>query len=617
MYVNGDAFGINLSNAKSQTKKSTDEDSKLQKYLKYFTDSWTYAQQNFHQRWERNWKAYNNQHSKKNHPGTIEAFVPMVNSTVNTIEASLFGSIPSIKYIPDHPDQEADTEVLNEIYADNARRDSWARKNRINGRQGLITGNFCAYYEWVADKDGGYVHKTIVPVRDMILDPNATTREDWRYVGRRFFTSLKRLKQEKIFDFSTGKYVPRYKNLDKVTPGQDGGQDGFESDKVKKDQALGATAPLDDDSVSLIEIWTHKEVVVIANLSVIIEERENPHYAMERSKYEQRKAEWQLQREINFSQGLPDIGEFDEVFDEEEAGLLPFAHGCDYEDISQVYGSSDVDIIVDQQDLLNTITELNIEAILYQLFPEKTVDPKFADQLDNLSPAPGKVYPLPSGAMTWNTPPAVPTNAFAERQNIKDEIREASAISQISKGVSATDTTTATEIKAMLGQADVRIQEKAQNLADGFFFDEAKIFLKFLQLYAPSTLWYRTVDDAGVKFESVNMERFLGDYTPMVTLDITKKLEDAEAKDSALNAFQMMIADPTNNLEAIKRIMYPKIVSNLSADEIDEILTPQQPEAPEVAQPEAPAPEMMPEEMPMEEAPIEEQPIEEMPTEEF
>jgi hypothetical protein len=57
MYVNGDAFGINLSNAKSQTKKSKDEDSKLQKYLKYFTDSWTYAQQNFHQRSERNWKA--------------------------------------------------------------------------------------------------------------------------------------------------------------------------------------------------------------------------------------------------------------------------------------------------------------------------------------------------------------------------------------------------------------------------------------------------------------------------------------------------------------------------------------------------------------------------------
>lgn len=570
MESNGDALGETLANAKSQSKS---QDEKLKTFLKYFTDSWEYAQQNYHQRWERNWKAYHNQHSERTHPGTIEAYVPMVNSMVNTIEAALFNNVPQIKYLPCHKDQDPDTKVLNDIYADNARKDGWARKNRINGRQGLITGNFCAYYEWIEDKDGGTVHKTVIPVRDMILDPNATKREDWRYVGRRFFTSIKKLKAEKVWNPTTGKYEPRYKNLDKVTPGADG-MSGFEMDKLKKDQALGATAPNDPDGVVLIEIWTPREVVVIANETTIIEDRENPYYALEKSKFEQRKTDWELNRMLAYQAGQPDPGEFPETFDEDRAGLLPFAHGCDYEDISQVYGSSDVDIIIDEQNLLNTLTELNVEAILYQLFPEKTVDPRYADTVDDLSPAAGKVYKLPQGAMTWNTPPAIPTNAFSERLNIKDEIREASAISQISKGVTATDNTTATEIKAALGQADLRITEKAQNLAEGFYFDEAKIFLKFLQLYAPDVLYYRSMTDAGVTFEQVDMNRFVGEYTPMVTLDITKRLEDAEEKEAAIEAYQMLIADPSNNLEAIKKILIPKIVPQLSTDELEQILTP-------------------------------------------
>lgn len=555
---------------KDTKKESKDDGSKLNKWLKMFTESWEYAQQNYHLTWENNWKLYRNQRVRRDHPGTIQAFVPMVNSTVNTIVAALFNANPSVQYIPNHPDQEADTAVLNEIYADFARRDGWVQKNKVNGRQGIITGNFCAYYEWKNDQLGGYVHKSIVPVRDMIIDPQATNSENWRFVGRRFFTTKKSLEQATIYDFKTGKEVKRYKHLEDVHGGY--GAD-YESDKQMKDRALGAVAPGNADMVELIEIWTPREVGVVANRAVVIEERENPHYLVAKAKFEQRKTEHELQRLLTLEETGQDIGEFNETFDEKAAGLLPFAHGCDYADISLVYGSSDVDIIADQQELLNTLTELNIESVLYTLFPEKTLDPKFANWSDDLSPAPGKVYPLPAGAMVWNAPPTIPLNAFQERMNIKDEIREAASVSQISKGVAATDGTTATEIKAMLGQADLRIQEKAQNLADGFFFEEAKIVLKLLQLYAPDNLWVRTMDDAGVSFEQVNMQKFLGEYTPMVTLDVQKKLADAEKQEAYTKAFQMLIQDPTNNLEAAKRIMYRKMMPELSQDEIEQILT--------------------------------------------
>lgn len=590
MELNGDAF-VNIRMAERNKSR---KDTNLQKWLQKFDDSWLYAQQNYHERWERNWKLYHNQRWKRSHPGAVKTFVPMVNSMVNTIVAALFNSNPSVKYLPNHPDQEADTAILNEIYDDFARKDNWVQKNKINGKQGLITGNFACFYEWKDDKDGGYVHKEVVPIRDMIIDPQSHSYRDWRYVGRRYFASKSKLKEEKIWDFEKEKEVKRFKNLDEVRPS--GAITDYESDKVKKDQALGATAPGDKDIVECIEIWTRSKVVVIANRNTIIEERENPYYRIEKAHFDRQKAEyeldllqweqenssWEADRQINLTLSGKDIGpypvekpEFEAEFNEEMAGFLPFAHGRDYEDISLTYGDSDVDIIADQQELLNDLTELNVEAVLYQLYPEKTLDPKYANWANDLNPAPGKVYPLPVGAMTWNTPPTIPVNAFNERLNIKDEMREATAISEVTKGVSTADTTTATEIKAQVGQADQRITEKAQNMANDFFFQEAKIVLKLLQLNAPEKLWVRTISDANVTFTAVDMSKFMGEYTPMVTLDVQKRYEEAQQQQAYIQAYQMIIADPTNNLQAAKQILYKKMMPSLTDEEIEQIITPE------------------------------------------
>ena len=551
---NGDVFGLNLTEQKK--KQSGEKDTKLTKWLGKFERSWNYAKQNYHQKWENNWKLYRNIRVKRSHDGVVQTFVPMVNSAVNTIVAELFNSNPLVNYVPNHPDQEADTKVLNEIYADFALRDNWVQKNKVNGRQGLITGNFCAFYEWIDDRDGGYVHKINIPIRDMIIDPSSSSYEDWKYVGRRFFADKKSLEEETIYDFKTDSYRKRYKNLDEVISG---GKDE-DDDKSKKDQMIGS---IDDnkDRVELIEIWTKKYVVVIANRNTIIEERENPHYALAKSQQAQRKVEAQLKGE--------EITEDDKV-----EGLLPFAHGRIYADISLPYGDSDVDIIADQQELLNELTELNIEALLYTLYPEKTLDPKFSEWIDDMEPAPGKIYPLPQGAMSWNNPPAIPNGISQERLNIKDEIRESSAISRISKGASATGSTTATEIKNMLGQMDSRIQEKAQTLANEFFFQEAKIVLKLIQLYAPEQMWVRTLGDAKVSFDEVNPRQFLGEYTPMITLDIQRKLQRSEEQEAYTQAYQILIQDPTNNLPALKKIMFRKMFPDLTQEEIEQIITP-------------------------------------------
>lgn len=559
---NGDVFGLDLTEQKK--KQSGEKDAELTKWLSKFERSWNYAKQNYHQKWENNWKLYHNIRVKRSHDGVVKTFVPMVNSAVNTIVAELFNSNPLVNYRPNHPDQEADTKVLNEIYSDFALRDNWVQKNKINGRQGLITGNFCAFYEWVEEHNGGYVHKINIPIRDMIIDPSSSSYEDWRYVGRRFFADKKSLEEETIYDFKTDSYKKRYKNLDEVVSG---GKDE-DDDKSKKDQAIGSIDN-DKDRVELIEIWTKEHVVVIANRTTIIEERENPHYSIAKSQLAQRKVEAKIRGES--------VDEHDKI-----DGLLPFAHGRIYADISLPYGDSDVDIIADQQELLNELTELNIEALLYTLYPEKTLDPKFSEWIDDMDPAPGKIYPLPNGAMVWNNPPSIPTGITQERLNIKDEIRESSAISRISKGASATDSTTATEIRNMLGQMDSRIQEKAQTLANEFFFQEAKIVLKLIQLYAPEQMWVRTLQDANVSFTEVNPRAFLGEYTPMITLGVQRKLQESEERDSYTQAYQILIQDPTNNLPALKRIMFRKMFPELTQEEIEQIIEP--PEQPEQVQ---------------------------------
>ena len=121
---------------------------------------------------------------------------------------------------------------------------------------------------------------------------------------------------------------------------------------------------------------------------------------------------------------------------------------------------------------------------------------------------------------------------------------------------------------------DSRIQEKAQTLANEFFFQEAKIVLKLIQLYAPEQMWVRTLGDAKVSFDEVNPRQFLGEYTPMITLDIQRKLQRSEEQEAYTQAYQILIQDPTNNLPALKKIMFRKMFPDLTQEEIEQIITP-------------------------------------------
>ena len=76
---------------RSEKSDGKDASKLLGKYLAMFTESWEYAQQNYHTIWENNWKLYRNIRTQHNYPSTVETFVPMVNSTVRTLFNPMFG----------------------------------------------------------------------------------------------------------------------------------------------------------------------------------------------------------------------------------------------------------------------------------------------------------------------------------------------------------------------------------------------------------------------------------------------------------------------------------------------------------------------------------------------
>lgn len=555
------------------SKKKKDE--ALLWALNKFNKSWDYAVQNLHGTWEENWKLYHNQRTRRKHDGIVKTFVPMVNSSINTLAAALYNSVPTFEFMPDTPEQENNTKILTEIIDDFSMKDGWAEKNLENGINMMVTGNGPMYYQWCDDR----ITKEVIPVRDFIVDPSATSWRNWKYAGRRFFATIGELKAQTILDEKTGDEVKRYKNLDMIKEME--GSGGYMSDKEVKDADLGQSSMGMTGRIELIEIWSEKRVVTVAARSVVIEDIENPFLQQAKTIYESNKLDWEIQRQMGMLQGI-DIGEFKEPF--RGKGLIPFAFGRDYIDSSLIYGTSDVDIIKGQQELLNDLKEMYTEGILYTLYPERTLDPKYAAWANDLDPKPGKVYPFPQGAMEWKPPAQIPANVFNEIANIKSEIRETIAVDAIVKGVTSATSQTATEIKAQLGQSSQRIEMKAKNLEQDFFFQEAKICLELIKLYMREKSSVRVVKNTGVVWEQYDPTMFLGEYTPMVKLDLTRELEKAKKQETAMQAYQIMIQDPTNNLLEAKRIMYPKIMPDLTDEEIEAITAPQeQPAMPENA----------------------------------
>lgn len=554
-----------------KSKKITASNPELDKQMKRFNDSWGYAKDSWHYRWERDWKLYNNQRVQKAYEGLTDTFVPMAFSTIETMVAALGNARPRFDWSPLDPMKQKKTDALNSLLDDFWEADRWDVKITEAIRQYLMIGTSALFFYWDIDRPR-MIHFSI---RDAIIDPTATSPEDLGYAGRRYLTTLKQLERYEVVDTDekSKTYGEMVKRFDLPSQSKLDSMKTDDTDQEIKNMYMGSTMPdASEHQVECLEIWDEDKVVTVLNRAFIIESIDNPY---------------KVQAE--------------ERGDENPKGLLPFVFMRNYTDVSLFYAKSEIEPIASLQERLNDMDNQEGDYIIKQLAPQRWLDPVNEDWLDLINNDPDTVYPFKENTMGYYTPPILPANSFNERMNIKNEIRETTAIDQVAKGAANVKDTTATEVRAQLSQASQRVEIKARLLEKDGFFYMGQLLFRMIQLYVTEP---QVVSAEGLESteptsfdmpngNSLNLPtntqvfdpaEYTGDWVPTVTLDIDSENKKAQSKKDNLQAYQILIQDPTNNLEEIKRILLPKIF-DIPQEEIDKIITP----APQEALPADPA----------------------------
>lgn len=555
-----------ISKSKPVNKKKAEAlESAEQESLKWaqdrFNSSWNYSKTQ-HDRWERNWKLYNNIRTHESYVGVTDTFVPMVYSTVQSLTAALTAGRPSTDFIPQNmwnyaeimslTGEKPDLKALNALYDYYWDCDNWDLKTIKTVRAGFTAGTSCEYLYWDIDKP----RIINLPVRDLIVDPNLTdpmqllTSPDTTYAGRRYLATVKDLEAVEIVNPETGELEKRYKNLDKVKP-LGGSKGDSDTDKEYKEMLVGATSEDNSDLIEIIEIISGDRMVSMANRSVPIEDRDNV-----------------------FKSQAKLIG------DENPKGLIPIVIHRFIADESLIYGKSIIDPIAKPQELLNDMTNQSVDAVTDALMPQKELDPQYSDWLPKITNAFGAVYPFTPGSLQPIRKDSIPNNAFSERLNIKNEIRETTGVDQVTKGVANDQQATATEIKAQLSQSSQLFELYVRMLEKEGLYQRAKIVFEMIRLFVTSDKSVPTMTQDGPKFFTVKpyVETEEGqrvqvykDYEPQIRLEASIQAARQRDQSEATKAYQLLIADPTNNLWETKKVLLPKIV-DLSEEELDRII---------------------------------------------
>lgn len=507
-----------------------------------FKASWDYASGSWHERWDDNYKLYNNNRVKIGYKGIANTFVPMVYSTVETMTAALFGSKPQFSFIPPKDRQDQKTDVLNNLIDYYWDIDRWSLKVINTGRYHFNLGTAVDYFMWDID------HPVMinVPIRDFFIDPLARDLDSARYCGRRYLSTIAELETYEMVDpednSETPQMIKRFKNLNKVNAGPTTDQE--KTDKEEKDYLYGSTLQNPKDKqVEVIEYWTPTRTITVINREIVAEDVEN----------------WFLQRAKKLGLKVT-------------KGLLPFADARCIIDPSLFYAKGITDFIADQQELLNDITNQNIDSITFTLNQMYTLDPRYADMINEVENIPGAVYPFEAGTLQPIPQRSIPPDAFNERMNIKNEIRETTASNETIKGVGQTGQTTATEIQAQMAGSANRINMYITQIENGYFHRIAQIVFEMIRLYVNEPAMVRIIGKDGIRWELFDPSEFRdGTYEPRVQLNTSvenDKIKKANLGKEMLGAF---LNDPDINQVGLKKKVL-QYSFELDPDEVDELV---------------------------------------------
>ena len=519
-------------------KTDTKDDDAVVKVVSDFKTSWDYTSGSYHSIWEKVFKLYNNERVDIAYQGITNTFVPMTFTTIEVMVAAIAGGKPKFTFVPQELDQNQDTTVLNSLLDYYWDCDKWSSKVVQWIRSVLMYGTGVLYCYWDIDKPR-IMH---IPLRDFFFDPTSTGPDNARYMGRRYLTTVSALKECMVVNPETGEMEPKYKNLD--IPVEESNSGGEPLDKENKDMFLGST--LGDKAaksqVEVIEWWNEERTISVMNRKVCIQDDENAFLVQARAQGQQN-----------------------------PQGLSPFIVQRDYTDESLFLGKGEIQPIMGSQELLNDLTNQNIDSVTYTLNQMYTLDPKYADWIEKVENLPGAVYPFEQNALNPVIHGQVPPQAFEERANLKAEIRETTAANEIFGLNQSAQKATATQINSIQAEVGKRFDVKIELLEQDGFHQLGKLVFKMIKLYVDKPMSVRTTGMQGTDWQMYDQQQFPGDYEPMVQLQATADKKQAVESQKYQALYTSMLNNPyVNQQEMTKFIMQKEF--DLDQDEVELLL---------------------------------------------
>lgn len=586
--------GVASTKLAKQTPQSTkpragsNEDT-LKEVLK-MVDSWLSYRKKLIPIWERSIKLYNNKRVEKHFEGVADTFVPMSRSTVETIVSALATGDLSTEFMPQdiykylvdrlspgYTENEDETKdqflvrairealkggaitdetlkALNALYDYYWDSGDWSRKLEQFIKSGVKIGNAAWWLTWEKSRP----RLITVPFPDFVFDPNGIDDDSCKFLGRRYFACLDDMKSEMIIDPQTGKQRKRYNfaGLKKFSESNE------KNDKQLKEEMMFGSVTYsadesNDDQVEVIEIRTKDKAYVLVNRCCIAEDAENPILSQAKIK------------------NIPT----------DDLILLPGISWANYEDESLYIGTSEIETFWKEQERLNDTVNQKSDAVTRALLQTYRADPSLKAQKKSFS-VPGAVIWAAAGQYEATNPAIVPAAAFNEEASIKNNIREVTATDQIVKGVGQSGDVTATEAQLQVSQAGQRIESKIDSLARGPLKRLARLTLQYVRLFVADPFIVPQQSNGGIKPYLFDPNNYNYVFEPKVTLTIQAQSKRRQDQGEARQTYQMLIQDPTNNLQEVKKVLLPKIV-DIDKDDLSRMTT------------QAPQPTGMPPEMPI------------------
>lgn len=525
-------------------KKQTSQDL-VAKIVGDYKSSWDYCASSWHQQWKDWYRLYNSERINVAYHGMSDTFVPMAYSTIETLVSGTSGDKPVVEYIPTKYEQNQETEVLNSLFSYYWDLDNWTNKLVINNRNYFLYGTGVMFAYWNID------HPCLenIALRDFFIDPtvSAISYQNAAYMGHRFLASKTKLSEEVVIDPETGELVPKYKNLDKLT-GSELGADGDQTEKQEQDTMMGSTltGKAVEDQIEVLCYWTLDKVYYVGNRQEIIYESTN--FFKQRQQF----------------LGTPN-----------PTGMYPYILDAAAATESQLFGRSALQPMAKPQELLNDLTNQNIDAASWALDPLMELDPQYQSYMDKIKNVTGAVYPFKPGSLQAVQKPVIPSAVFNERTNIKNEIREATAVDQILRGVGAQGETTATEVKAQIASAGKRFDMVISEMENGGYYRLAKLVFQMMKLYVTTPQMMRIIGKNGVDWKQFDPSMYNGDYEPRVKLKATIEQDKQRTMRNVKEMYTALLGSPFVEQSALTRLVISRAF-DLEPDEVDALIIPEE-----------------------------------------